>query len=179
MNTGKILTLLFGVSIVIIAVIGITMHFTYENKYVTLTNLYSAQVEVDKAIFDETWKVIQTQAEVSDQYATKFKENYQAIMSSRNYGGELMKWVTESNPNFSPELYSKLMNTIESLRARFTTNQQHLIAIHKEIKDLTMLWPSSMFVGGKTVPDLVVITSEKTDTIFRSGQENDVKLYSK
>ena len=179
MNTGKIATLLVGVVVAMLVVIGITMYVTYTNKYTTLKNQYEAQVSVDKAIYDETWKVIQTQAEVSDQYATKFKENYTAIMTSRNYGGELMKWVTENNPNFSPELYSKLMNSIESLRAKFTTNQKHLIAIHKELKDLTGLFPSNVFLSGRTVPDLVLVTSEKTDETFSTKRENDVQLFKK
>lgn len=175
-------TSLFGllavISIVSLLVVGVTMYFSYSNKYVTLKNMYDAQLDKDRITYDEVWKVIKQQAGVSEKYSEDFRKNYQAIMASRNYGGEMMKWITEQNPNFTPDLYSKLMTTIEVQRANFTANQTKLIAIHKEIKDLVMKFPSSLFVGGREVPELTLVTSTQTEEVFKTQKDDSVKLFN-
>lgn len=115
-------------------IFGVITYISYNNDYVTLKNMYEAQVSVDKAIYDEVWKVIKQQAGVSEKYSEDFKKNYVAIMEGRNYGGEMMKWITESNPTFTPDLYTKLMNTIESQRSKFTANQKSLFQFIKSLK---------------------------------------------
>lgn len=175
---GITLFALLGVITVIAGlVIGVTMYFSYSNKYVSLKNQYEAQLDKDRITYDEVWKVIKQQAGVSEKYSEDFRKNYQAIMSSRNYGGEMMKWITEQNPTFTPDLYQKLMTTIEVQRANFTANQTKLIAIHKEIKDLVMQFPSSLFVGGREIPQLTLVTSTQTEEVFKTQKDDSVKVF--
>ncbi|NJO62635.1 MAG: hypothetical protein HC836_31720 [Richelia sp. RM2_1_2] len=103
------------------------MYISYDNRYVELKNGYEAQVAQDQIVYDEMWKIIQQQAGVTENYSESFRKNYKEIMQSRNYGGELMKWITESNPNFSTAMYEKLMVSIETYRTKFTTVQTKLI----------------------------------------------------
>jgi hypothetical protein len=175
-NKGVFIAILI---VAFLGVAGILMYYSYSNKYITLKNLYEAQVEDDKNIFDEVWKVIKGQAGVSEQYATKFKENYQAIMSARNYGGEMMKWITEANPNFTPEMYVKLQSTIEAQRAKFATAQRKMISYHMEIKNAVQLFPGSLFIGNREIPELKLVTSTKTENAFQTGKDDDSDPFSK
>lgn len=177
MKGTSLFALLALITVVAIGFIGVTMYFSYNNKYVSLRNMYDAQLEKDKITYDEVWKVIKQQAGVSEKYSEDFRKNYQAIMSSRNYGGEMMKWITESNPNFTPDLYSKLMTTIEVQRANFTANQTKLIAIHKELKDITMKFPSSIFLSGREVPEITLVTSTQTEQVFSTQKDDSVKVF--
>jgi hypothetical protein len=173
----KLFAILGGAGLLTLLITSVVLYISYTNDYTRLNNQYEAQVSVDQAVYDEVWKTIKQQAGVSEKYSEDFRKNYKEIMASRNYGGELMKWVQESNPNFTPDLYSKLMNTIESQRAKFTTNQKKLISIHKEMKDLTQLFPGSIFLGSKQVPELALVTSTQTEQVFGTHKEDSVELF--
>lgn len=170
------------IGVLVVAFFGLTaviMNYTYENKYITLINLYEAQVSDDKIVYDEVWKVVKQQAQVSDSYAENFKKIYVDLMEARNYGGESFKWIQEQNPAFSQDMYMKLMNTIESQRAKFTSAQRKLVTYHQEIKNLVQLFPSRLFVGDHAIPKLEIVTSTKTEDTFKSGKEDDVDLFKK
>lgn len=179
MNKGTIL------GIIIVVILGMMIggsYISYHNTWTDQNNLYEAQLEKDKVIYDEVWKVIKQQAKVSDQYADKFKENYVAIMEGRygdegREGGGFLNVIQESNPQFDASMYKKLMSTIEAQRAKFTRNQEKLISIHQELKNLKQKFPSSMFLGSKELPDLLTVTSSKTKKTFETGEENDVELF--
>lgn len=175
----KIFGILAALFVGVLLITGVVMYFSYNNEFTRKENQFKAQENVDKAFFDEMWKVIKQQAGVSEKYSEDFRRNYKEIMTSRNYGGEMMKWITEANPNFTPDLYSKLMNTIEIKRAEFTNNQKKLISIHKELSDLKMLFPGSLFLGSRNVPDLNVVTSSQTEAVFQTHKDDDIELFEK
>lgn len=173
-NKGLFITLF------IVGLGAVIFYYSYDSQYITLNNQFEAQVSQDKLVYDEVWKVIKQQAQVSDQYADKFKEIYVQMMDARyETGGVAMKWIKEQNPSFTPEMYSKLMNTIESQRAKFTSVQSKLITIHQEIKNLVTLAPSRFFVGGRPIPDLKLVTSTRTEKVFVDGKDDDVDVFNK
>ncbi len=179
MNKGLTITLF---ALIFIGLTGVIMYYIYDNKYVTINNLYEAQVAQDQIVYDEVWKVIQQQAGVSEKYSDDFRRNYRDIMNARNYGGEMMKWITEQNPTFDASMYAKLMNTIESQRSKFTTVQTKLISIHNELKNLLTLFPSRFFlvtIGGHILPELKIVTSTRTDNAFQTGKDDNVDLFQK
>lgn len=175
---GTILLLAFA----FIGFTAVVMYYVYDNKYIETQNLYEAQVAENQTVYDEVWKIIQQQAGVTENYSESFKENYTAIMESRNYGGEMMKWIQESNPNFTPELHEKLMTSIETYRVKFTMVQKKLISIHNELKNQLTLMPSRFFtvtIGGHVLPELKIVTSTRTDNAFETGKDDDVDLFQK
>jgi hypothetical protein len=171
--------------IAIICFLGIgavLAYFIYDNKYVLTNNLYEAQVAQDKIVYDEMWKIIQQQAGVTENYSQSFKENYKAIMDSRNYGGELMKWIQESNPEFNSSMHEKLMVSIETYRTKFTLVQSKLISIHNELKNQLTIQPSKFFlvtIAGHILPELNIVTSSRTENAFVTGKDDDTDLFSK
>ena len=173
---GGIIGLILGISV-------LSSYISYHNTWIDKSNLYSEQLDTDKVIYDEVWKVIQQQANVSDKYADKFKGIYVDIMNARygddgrEEGAGFMNMLQESNPQFDASMYIKLMNTIESERIKFTRNQQRLISIHKELKNLKQQFPSNMYLSGKELPVLVTVTSTKTDKTFETGKEDDISLF--
>lgn len=174
MGKGFILFLIiFGV--VAFAVVG--SFISYHNTWTDKNNLYEEQLEVDKVIFDKVWKIIKQQAGVTDKYAQDFRNVYVDMMEARNYGGEAFKWIQEQNPSFNQSMYEKLMNTIEVQRDEFARNQQRLISIHKELKNLKQKFPSNVFLFNKEIPKLVTVTSTKTERDFATGKDDDVDLF--
>lgn len=173
----------FGV-ILIIAFLGIgaiVWYFAIDNKFVTTKNLYEAQIAKDKIIHDKMWKIISQQAGVTENYAESFEKIYTKVMKERyENGGTLMKWITEANPNYTPELHVKLMSTIEVYRNEFADVQIKLVSIHNEMKNQLTLFPSRFFlvsIGGHTLPELNIVTSTKTDDAFFTGKDDDTQLF--
>lgn len=175
--------LIIGVVIlVVLGTIVATQYVGYHNDWTNMKNKYEAQVEADKVIYDNVWKVIKQQAQVSDQYADKFKESYVAIMEGRygdegRQGGGFFNVLQEQNPQFDATMYKQLMNTIDSKRTEFTANQKLLVAYHQELKNMKEKIPSSWFLGSKELPELQTVTSGKTKETFETGEENDVDVF--
>jgi len=173
----KLGALLLGLTIIVIAATIGMMWWSYNNSYVDTTTLFYAQDKKDEAVFDNTWKVINQEAQVASKYSEEWRKNYKEIIGGRNYGGEVMKWITEHNPEFSPAMYIKLQNVIEAQRATFLLNQTMLIDYHREIERLVKRFPSSLFVGDREIPTLNIVTSGQTDEIFKTHKEDSVKVF--
>ncbi|MGH9426000.1 MAG: hypothetical protein ACRD2L_06835, partial [Terriglobia bacterium] len=91
----------------------------------------------------------------------------------------LLSFITESNPNFDMKLYEKVSNSIEAQRTVFKRDQQKLIDLKREHDDLRGKIPGSLFVGGRPAIDIAIVTSSKTDASFKTGKEDDTKVFPK
>jgi len=153
----------------------------YSNEEKQLRNKYSAQLDINKAIKDKTWKVVKQKAGILEKYAYDFKEAFNGIFGER-YQGEaagapMFKWIKEHNPDYSVEMYKDLSDAIESNQAEFLECQIVLRSIKQSHDDILQLWPSSMFVGKREPFKAVIITSKKTKEVFETGEDNDIELF--
>lgn len=164
-----------------VAVLAITIFFMYasaSNKEVRLKNAGVAQEQLCKNNFDNMFKTIAQVAQVSEQYKESFKEIYIPLIEGRYKDNNLlMKWVTESNPNFDTKLYDKLVDVIESKRNGFELEQKKLVSIVQDHTNLLETMPSSWFVGGRPHLQVTYITSGKTKEVYRTGEDNDIDLF--
>lgn len=144
-----------------------------------------AQEKVCTAYFDKMWKILQQKAGVTDQYKESFKDIYTGLIEGRysNDGkagqNTFMKWIQESNPTFSTELYSDLMASIEGERNGFFIEQEKLIDIDREHKTMRATFPNSLIIGDRPDIGIKVITSAKTGDVYKTSQENDIDLFKK
>ena len=90
-----------------------------------------------------------------------------------------MKWIQESNPTFDASVYKDLMASIEGERNGFLVEQQKLIDIDLQHKNMRQTFPASMIIGSRPDLGITVITSAKTDNVYKTGQDNDVDLFKK
>jgi hypothetical protein len=181
MKTGivlGILAVIFG----FILTMGAMFYFGVSNSEITLRNEIKAQQTNVKVVFDTTWKIIQQQAEVADQYKEGFAKIYSDLMTGR-YGDPkkerkvLLSFITESNPNFDVKLYEKVSVSIEAQRINFANEQKKLIDLKREHDTLRQVFPSSLVVGSRPEIQLEIVTSTKTDNAFKTGKEDNTKLF--
>ena len=170
----------------ILAVIGLTLisvviavliSVKTNNRFTELSNKYIAGLSANEAVYDAMWKIIQQEGQVVDKYSSDFRENFAGLMSARNYGGEMMKWIQESNPAFSQDMYVKMQSTIESQRTKFTKNQVMVIDYNRELNNMKMKIPSRWFLQSRVIPELIVVTSTKTEETFKAGKEDNIDLF--
>lgn len=169
---------IFGVIVTFVAVF-IMWVVSVINTEVRLRNSGLAQQEVCTAFFDKMWKVINQEAQVSNQYKEAFKEIYIPLIEGRYSKGDgsLMKWITEHNPTFDTRLYEKLMISIEAQREGFFMEQKKLVDIDREHKTFRQTIPNKFLIGNKSDLNITIITSETTDKVYETGQENDINLF--
>lgn len=181
MKKGTIVGGIITGLLVVLTIVWISMKVSYRNENVRLKNQIVAQQESNKANFDKMFKVIAQVAQVADQYKETFKDVYPQLIEGRynnSKDGALMKWVTESNPNFDVTLYTKLANAIEANRQEFFNEQQKLIDYNREQHNLLNTWPASMFLESNDTIHITIITSTNTKEVFTSGEENEIRLFT-
>lgn len=169
---------------VLVVVVLVVMYFfvsvSYKNQEVRLRNRISVQQKTNEVVYDTVWKIISQQAQVSENYKDSFKEIYGDIMEGRygnENGGTLMKFITESNPQFDIRLYEKVSNSIEIQRTEFLREQKKLIDLKAAHDSLRKTEPASWFVGNVPEIEIQVVTSSKTTKTFETGREDDVKVF--
>lgn len=163
-------------------IIYIFLSFSIQNTEIDLRVGTISQNDVCKAFFDKMWKILKTKAEIPEKYKDAFKEIYIPMVEGRYSQGDgtLMKWIQESNPNFSPALYEDLMKSVEIERTGFF-NQQKLL-IDKRGQHLAFISKpfNKKFLSDTIKPvTIVIITSLATKTSYETGEENDVELFKK
>lgn len=173
-------SVIIGISILTIGIIIALIGVSANTKEVRLRSTITAQKEVCEAFYDKLWKVIAQKAQVADQYKEAFKEIYPALIEGRygnEKGGTLMKWVTENNPTFDVSLYKDLMMSIEAERAGFFMEQKKLIDLNNQHRIVRQTFPSSIFVGSRPDIEIVIVSSDKTKEVMKTGKENDIEIF--
>ena len=169
----------FVLAIVAVLVMAGTALSWYKTEN-TQRLLVTGQQQKNEVVFDNVWKTVAQLTQVTDEYKNSFKDIYTGIMDGR-YGkgdGSLMKWVQESNPNFDPALYTKLMNVIEGSNAEFTENQKMLIDLGREHDLILTTPPASFFYSllGKEHIKINLVTSTKTENAFKTGKNDNINI---
>lgn len=165
----------------VLVVVLVAMYFSYNNREIALRKEAEAQGGKIESVHDTMWKTLKQEAGVTDQYRKTFEELYPKLIAGRysNEGGELMKMITESNPDFDTRLYDKLMQSIEAQRAYFASAQQRMLDILRERETLIESYPSRWFVSNKQKIEYEVISSTTSKETMQSRIDDDIELFGK
>lgn len=171
------------VIVAVFAIVGFTLFsvgVSYQNQEVRYVNQFKAENQKIEAVYDNMWKSIKQIAEVSDKYQDSFKDIYVQITDARynKDNGVLMKWITESNPNFDPSLYQKLAGVIEVERKRFLNAQTKIIDIVREHNNMLDVIPSKWFLSGREYLEYEVISSSRSKQVMDTRMDDDVQVFN-
>lgn len=174
--------LISGGVIVIGAIIFLSMMFSYQNQEVRLTNEYNAQLGKIEGVHDNMWKILQSKAGVTKEYAANFDSIYTHIISGRydKSDGVLFNWIKEQNPEFSMELYKDLSVSIEVQRQKFLDSQIKIQDIVREQNNLLDMVPSSWFLGGRKRLSYEMISSSYSKSVMDTKLDDEkIDLFDK
>jgi hypothetical protein len=181
MKKGTIIGLSVFIILGVVGIIYASLSVSTTNKEIELRATTISQQDKCKAYFDKMWKILQQKAGVADQYKEAFKEIYPKMIEGRYSQGDgsLMKWITESNPQFDVSLYKDLMQSIEIERTGFFNEQTRLIDLQREHAVLLKKIPSKWFLNDTLKPvNITIVTSASTKETYKTGEENDVELFN-
>lgn len=176
---------LIGVGI-LSAIILVGMYFYYSNSEVRLRNSIVAKQKDNQSEMDAMWKNISQTAQVAEKDRQSLMDIFNGYAGARTGGKSaedsnrsLMNWIKESVPTVSSDTMKQLMNIIVAQRDGFKFRQKELLDLKREHDNVIDTYPSHLFVGGRGKIDVVIVTSTRTDEAFRTGKDDDVKLFSK
>jgi len=170
---------------------------SWNNTGISLEETTTAQVKQNKNLYDGFWKKVKEVAQVTQEYKGDAKDLYIGLMEARYPKGEnpLMKWIQESNPTLDVSVYKKIQDVIEAGRNEFMRGQQDLADKQRRYKTHLRQFPGSLYQdsfdlptiltgemapgkdldddGKLTVFDYPIVTSTKTETVFKEGKDDE------
>jgi hypothetical protein len=183
-KTSTVALATFGVLLLFIFVfIGSLLSF--RTQAVNFEESIRAQYTQNQNNYDNMWKKFKEMAQVTDKFADDLKELYDNAMEGR-YGGDgsqaMFQWITEQNPNLSPETYTRLQSTIEASRNSFQSDQKQLISKKESYQKLLRSNGAlvyNVFLGFPKIDmaKFSIVTSEETDRVFESKKAEEVTLF--
>jgi hypothetical protein len=90
-----------------------------------------------------------------------------------------MTWIKESIPNVDVKTFDNLQNIIVSSRDSWTMRQKELVDLSREHEKLLNMFPSGVILkmlGHKSI-EIVIVTSTATEEAFKSGKDDNTKLF--
>jgi len=174
----------FLISLGVLVVLGLSIVLWavgVSNDEIRLRNRATKQQESNEAFYGKLWQILQEKAGVADEYKEAFKEIYIPLIEGRYSQGDgtLMKWIVEQNPQFDASLYKDLMTAIEGQREGFFIEQQKLIDIDRQHKDMRMTIPKKWVIGKRPDLEIVVINPIVAKDAFKTGIEPETNLFKR
>lgn len=179
--SNRNLTIAGVVAVGLLVLLFLVGKITYSNSEIRLRNQISATQRNLLNELDKTMKNISSSAQITEYQMSSIKDIIIGNAQARNTGagGSLMTMLTESVPNIAPTspVFINMMNLVTGARETFATKQTRILSMKAEHDNLRMLWPSSMFVGGR--PEIIVriVTSTKAENALATGKDDDDVLF--
>lgn len=171
---GAVVAVLLGLGMFLI-------DMSYDNKHERNVADIEAQEQKIESHYDKMFKTIAQQAEVTNNYFGEFKEIYKGIMGGRYGDGgskAMWQWLKEANPEVSPDMHMKLMNTIEVSREGFHREQTRLARMSAEDKKLFVTKPAKWFTSGEH-RKVKIISSTRAKEAVRTGIDDEINVFQK
>ena len=145
-----------------------------------------AQYSQNQNNYDNMWKRFKEIAAVPEMYANDLKELWSKAMSSRydKEGNTMFRWIQEQNPSLDPTVYKQLQRALEAGRNSFEGEQKQLLARKQQYEVLINGNRGLFFNMWFNFPRIElekydIITSDKTEDVFKSKKDNEVLFSAK
>ena len=165
----------FGI-VVLLAIIGVSTIWSSRNTAVALEERIEAQFASNKSNYDNMWKKFKELTQVTEIQAEQMKDVYKDLITGRYNDTKLLfKAVQENNPNLNTEVYAQLQREISAGRNTFDNNQKQIADIIREYNTYIKKKIIMSVITGRQPKDInkYIVTSEKTEKAFESGQDNE------
>lgn len=167
---------------VLAAVMLFVMGISFHNKEVRLRNTIVNKQTDNKNEMDAMWKNISQVAQVADKDRKSLMEIFNGYADARTpqNAGSIMNWIKEAIPSVDNKTMVNLQNVIVSQRDGFKFRQKEILDLKREHDNIIDTFPNAIFAGflGRKKIDVVIVTSTRTEDAFKSGKDDDTKLFN-
>lgn len=148
-----------------------------------------AQYKQMQNVYDNGWKQVMEQNQISDKYAAQFKDAFQGILRGDANGQQALINVLTAIPHFDSEVSKTVMQSVEIFHADFAASQKQLIAIKQSYGTFLFATTTGRILNtfGSYphircgVPDgsddnYQIVTSGKTESDFKTHKADALNL---
>jgi hypothetical protein len=170
-----------------LALIVIVLASTGVGWYNTASRLkvqYDAKLAANHAELDNLKKKISQSAEVTDENMKALEKIFTGYAEARTPKGSehaLANWIKESVPSVDTSTFKNLQNIIVGSRDAWTMRQTEIVDISREYNSMLVVFPQNlvlkMFGFEKIIP--TIVTSTETETAFKTGLDDNKKVFQK
>ena len=174
---GKIIALIVLAIVLLLGVTSCGLWMQASNGEIDLRTRYEAKQKQVETSHDTMWKTISQQYQINDAYKDTFIAGLKELSAGRQ-GGSIFRSQTEANVQLGlpTETFKIVMASVEGKRAELKREQDTLADMYREHKKFCSQLPNSIFIGGRVMPEPVMISSTRTKEAVRTGVDDDVKL---
>lgn len=164
------------VLVVVAALVGFGMYFSYNRQEVQARNACQAQLGNVENVLDNMWKNFQEIGGIADrerETAMKLFREYAEARTSESQG-QMMAWITEQIPQASPALYADLQARLTAGRQEYRQSQTYMLELVRAHTNIVQDPFRSIFIKNSDPFVFTVISSGDTKNAVKTGKDERV-----
>ena len=189
---GSILAAIIVGVIVVFALSFVFSYISWSNEALKFEADIPAQYQQMQNVYDNGWKQVMEENQISDKYASQIKDIFQGVMTGRygdNGSKAIFQLIHEDNPKVDPSLLKKVQESIERFHAEFQGSQTKIIALKQSYQTYVFATTSGRIynvvgnyphikcgVPAGSADEYQIVTSSKTQIDFKNHQSEPLNL---
>lgn len=118
----------------------------YNKQEKVLRDEAEAHRKILDGTYDRIWNNIKQRAGIKEEYRRSFNDIYPDLLDQSINNEVFVDWILESNPDFDPNEYVPLLETIALDRQKFISHQNRMLSLIKEHRILVSGIPAKWLI---------------------------------
>lgn len=159
---GWIIVIVVLLTIFLIPV-GIVIHFIslhYNRREKELRDESEAHRKILEGTYDRIWNNIKLRSNINEKHRRSFNNIYPDLLDQSINNEQFIDWILTCDPDFSPEEYVPLLESIALDREKFVTHQRRMLSVIKEHRMLLTSKPSKWLIKDTSAIHYVPMDTE-------------------
>ena len=146
--------------VVPISIVAFILSKRYNHKEQLLRNEAEAHRKILEGTYDRIWLNIKHRAGIQESFRRDFNNIYPDLLDRSINNEKFVNWILDCNPDFDPQEYVPLLESIALDREKFVNHQLRMMSLIKEHRLLLTSMPSKWFIRDKSAINYIPIDTE-------------------
>jgi hypothetical protein len=149
---GWIIVLIVLAAILLVPIL-IVVHFIslhYNRKEKELRDESEAHRKILEGTYDRIWSNIKLRSHVTEEHRRSFNNIYPDLLDQSINNEQFIDWLLDCDPDFSPDEYIPLLESIALDREKFVTHQRRMMSLIKEHRLLVSSRPARWVIKDRS-----------------------------
>lgn len=129
---------------VLVAIHFVSLHYNRKEK--ELRDESEAHRKILEGTYDRIWSNIKLRSGISEKYRRSFNDIYPDLIDQSINNEAFVDWIPDCNPDFDPNEYVPLLESIALDREKFITHQRRMLALIKDHRLLVSGKPAQWLI---------------------------------